>query len=164
MGEVIMTKAQRQRDRKYKIWLFLAAYSAFIIVKFIQDLSQFSTWGNNDGATWPARLSPVLTVVLWCVCFVISITISRRKFFQSKYVKFLFAGFYAWILWGAFTNFAGLSFAGGWRGYRECIVIAVFTHTLYMSVKIIKVYDISRQDMGITVLILGIMILYAYIA
>lgn len=158
-----MTKSEKERDSKYKIMLFLSVYSLFVIVKLITDLAYFNSARNPSAPSWPGRMSSVITVMLWCVCFLISITISKQKIFQSKAVNFLFAGFSAWILWGAFTNFSGLSFSGGWRAYRECIVVAVFTHTLYMAVKIVKIYDLKRQIIGITVLMLGAMLLCAFI-
>ena len=162
-----MTKAQRERDRKYKIWMFLSAYSLFVIIKFITDLAQFNLKRNPNAPQWPSRFSSVSTVLLWGVCFTITMTTDRRKFSQSRMSRasvFLFLGFYVWAIWGAFTNFSGISFSGGWDAYREFIVIFVFTHTLYMTVRIVKIYDIRRHMIGATILILGAMLLYEYIS
>lgn len=152
-----MRKTQSERDRKYKKWLFLSAYSLFVIIKLITDLAHFNHRTNPSAPSWPGMLAPVTTIMMWCVCFVITATISRRRIYQAKSVIFLFTGFLIWILWGALANFSGLSFAGGWDAYREFIVLSVFTHVVFMTVKIIKIYRMKRQFAAVTIFVLGVL-------
>ena len=163
-GKIIMTKAQRERDKKYKKFIFLSAYLLFVIIKLITDLAHFNHNTNPSSPSWPGILAPVTTIMMWCVCFVITATIRRRRIFQAKSVIFLFMGFSIWILWGAFANFSGLSFAGGWNAYREFLVLSVFTHVVFMTVKIVKIYRMKRQFAAVTLIVLGAMLLYAFIA
>lgn len=153
-----MVKEQKDLDRKIKIRLFLVAYSIYVFVFFIIHLPYF-----HDN-TWTKTLLDIARVILWGACFIISITISKRKIFQSRAVKFLLAGYCFLILWGLSTTFFELSLARGWNSYIECSILALFIHTIYMLVRIIEVYDLKRQVVGITILILGAVLLYAFIA
>lgn len=70
------------------------------------------------------------------------------------------------MLWAAFANFTGMSLVSltaSFSSYREYIVVGVFTHTLFLSVKIIELYDMKSQIVNITIAVLGAYLLYAFV-
>ena len=158
--EKFMAIAKSNAGEKSKIVLFLTAYSIFLISRFLMDL------GEYDSAFFAVAFGSFATVLLWAVCILIDMTSGRRKVFMSGTEKFFFAGISLWLLWAFLANFSGMSvvyLSLNFSSLREFIVVGVFTHTLFLSVKIIKLYDLKSQVIAVTVFFLGMYLLYAFI-
>lgn len=155
-----------ERDRQYKIYFFLITYFVFALVKVIASISVIG--GGRDAA--PNALqslirvgNPLLTAALWGASLMITMSTDKRKVFHSRAVIFLFTGISIWLIWGAFLTFSRLSVFGGIRAYREFLALAVFTHLMFMSARIIEIYDLRRKVVQITFFCVAFTILGAFI-
>lgn len=104
-------------------------------------------------------------LVLLCgVCFLLTLSMNGRKTFMSKPARFLMYGITAWLMWGMYITFSGLSFFNtGLAGYRTLVKLCAYTMTIFMGAKIVEVYDLKKEVAGIAAFFMGLTLLVAYI-
>ena len=159
------------RDNKYKRWIFLASYTIYlcmnIVIRFMGRINRGGSSAAINADSAIGRRMKILnpmSMILFCgICFVLYFSMRGRRTLQSRPVKFLMTGFTVWLIWGIFVSFTGLSLFSGWENYRILIKRGIFTITLIMASKIVEVYNIRKELVGITAFILGTTLIVAYI-
>ncbi len=162
----------RKKEQKYKIWLFLGSYLLYILFKMPQffygnekSLAMGMSELSMDSAqgTRIKTLSQLSIILMWGICFVLTLSMSKRKFFRSRAVTVLIGGVFVWLTWGVFTTFGGLSLFSDYNSYRALIVVIIFSTLLLMAIRIVMYYDLRREIVGITTFALGTTLFYAYV-
>lgn len=146
-----MTKIDKQIYRQHKIWLFLSVYALFTLIKLSQSFLGTEVFGN------------IMTGMLWLTCIIITKATSRRKIFYNKAIYFFFTGVSLWITWGTFGNISRITMVSGLRAYGKIAALIMFTHALFMSARIIEIYDLRSIFMKINVFCIGFVLIFAFI-
>ena len=148
--------------RRYKIWMFLASYTAFTMSDLLNGVAMFHSETSLERLM--IQLDKSMTVIFFGVCFIILRTMDKRQTFrQSKAMKFLMLGVFMWLIWGAFISVGGLAVFTSSKSFTRLIRIGMLILSMFMAVKIVYVYNLIKPLVGIKLFMLGTMMLAAYV-
>ena len=156
--------------QRYKIWIFLASYTIFMATNILK--SMVGALGNSvaifNANSSSGRLIDLLykasMVLFGGVCFVMILAMSKRQIFiYCRSVKFLMLGVFMWLAWGIFISIGGLAIFTNSHSYSLIIRIIILVISMFMAVKIAYIYDLIKHLVGIRILVLGTVMLAAYI-
>ena len=148
--------------QRYKIWMFLAAWTALVVINTVGFL-----FGNPEdrmamfnAASSMGNMLDLLSkasLIAFCgVCFVLMLAMNKRQTFQhSSIVNFLTSGVFLWLFWGIFISVGGLALFTSSASYVTLARLWIFALSLFLSVKIAYAYDLMKTLVGIRVFVLG---------
>ncbi len=102
-------------------------------------------------------------MVLFGLCMVYLMFMRRREADYSRSVKILVAGISAWLLWGVIISYGGFALFSSFSDYYEIIRFTAFIYTVVMASRIIILYDILPETVGLTAFVSGIILLIGYV-
>ena len=154
-------------DQKYKVWLFLSSYfvlAACHMIRFFWGKQVYAAfYGEVESGRIIGRITTYSALAFCGVCMLITLTTRARKVFRSRAIFVLMSGISLWLAWGVFSTVTGISLFATYYAYKELFMLAVFSSTVFMAARIIYIYDLKREFIGITAIAIALRLLVAFV-
>ncbi len=142
-------------NKAFNIFYCLLSYFIFMFFRAL-----------NSAYLIPAKSQSVLNVFtsafLFGAMFLIAYMMPKRKLFYHKGVYIIFTGIALWLGWGIFASLSRLTLHDS-VALRELIALTAFSFTLFYTLRIAIFYDLRLRLLEITLFILSILFIAAYI-